>query len=328
MIRREFIAGLGSAGAWPLAARAQQTGPMRRIGVLTLGEDDPVRQSWIAAFQQGLAQLGWADGRNVQIDYRWGDGTVERSRALAAELVALRPDVIFVVSTQALTALRRATRSIPLVFTGVGDPIGMGFVATLARPGGNITGFLVEEPPLAGKWVQLLQKIAPSLRRVAYLFDPDVAPFAGEFFRYAEAAAAPLSVEVIAAAVRDDSELEEALATLAREPRNGFVLEADAFTADHRRQIIALAARYRLPAIYWSRFFATDGGLISYGIDYPDRFRQAAGYVDHILRGAKPADLPVQAPTKYELVINLKTARAMGLDVSADLLSFANEVIE
>jgi putative ABC transport system substrate-binding protein len=235
---------------------------------------------------------------------------------------------LFTATTPTSAALRQATRSIPIVFTRVPDPIGMGFVANLARPGGNITGFLIDEPPLAGKWVQLLKLMAPGLRRMAYLFDPDVAPQAGEYFRYAEAAAAPLMVEMMTAAVRDDRELEEALAALAREPNSGLVVGGDAFTPDHRERIIALAARYRLPAIYFNRFFATDGGLISYGIDYPDRFRQAAGYVDRILRGAKPTDLPVQAPVTYELVVNLKTARAMGLDVSADMLSIANEVIE
>jgi putative ABC transport system substrate-binding protein len=278
MNRRDMIALLGGAAAWPVAARAQQTGPMRRIGVLSgLGDGDPVQQSFMAAFQQGLAKLGWADGRNIRIDYRWGDGDTERIRASAAELVALHPDVLFVATTPALAALRQATRSIPIVFTQVGDPIGSGFVASLARPSGNITGFLIEEPPLAGKWVQLLQKMAPGLRRMAYLFDPTVAPYAGEFFRHAEAAAAPLMVEMIAAAVRNDSELEEALAALAREPSSGLVVGGDAFTASHRQRTIALMAEYRLPAIYFNRFFATDGGLVSYGIDYADRFRQAAG---------------------------------------------------
>jgi len=329
MQRREFIAGLGSAAILPLAAHAQQAGPMRRLGVLTgASEGDPVEQSWMAAFQQGLAKLGWTDGRNIRIDYRWGDGNIERIRALAAEPVALHPDVLFVTTTPALAVLRQATRSIPIVFTRVGDPIGMGFVASLARPGGNITGFLVQEPPLAGKWVQLLKLTAPGLRRVAYLFDPDVAPYAGEYFRYAEAAAAPLMIEMIAAAVRDDSELEERLAALARESGSGLVVGGDNFTAGHLKQIIALAGRYRLPAIFTARQFAADDGLMTYGIDFADQYRQAAGYVDRILRGAKPADLPVQAPVRYELVINLKTARAIGLDVSADMLSIANEVIE
>jgi putative tryptophan/tyrosine transport system substrate-binding protein len=318
--------------AWPVVARAQEDERVRRIGVLSgLGEGDPVERSLITAFQQGLAKLGWTDGGNIRIDYRWGDGNIAHIRASAAELVALRPDALFVQTTPALAALRQATRSIPIVFTRVGDPIGGGFVASLARPGGNIIGFLIEEPSLAGKWVQLLNRLAPSLRRVAYLFDPDVAPYAGEYFRYAEAAAAPLMIEMIAAAVQYDSELENAVATLAREPNSGFIVNPDIFAwGQHRKHIIALAALYHLPAMYSGdpRYAANDGGLISYGVDYADRFRQAAGYVDRILRGAKPADLPVQAPTKYELVINLKTARAMGLDVSADMLSIANEVIE
>lgn len=328
MRRREFIAGAGSAAILPLAAHAQQAEQMRRIGVLSALQSDPQQQSFMAAFQQGLAKLGWTDGGNIQIDYRWGDADIERIRALAVELVALHPEVLFVGGTAALAALRQATRSIPIVFTQVADPIGLGFVASLARPGGNITGFLIEEPPLAGKRVQLLKLMAPGLWRVAYLFDPDVAPYAGEFFRYAEAAAAPLMIEMIATAVRDDTELEDALAAFAREPNSGLLPLADPFTVGHRKQIIELATRYRLPAIWNDRGFAADGGLISYGIDFPARFRQAAGYVDRILRGAKPADLPVQAPVRYELVINLKTARAMGLDVSADMLSIADEVIE
>jgi len=329
MRRRDLIAGLGSASILALAAHAQQTGPMRRIGVLaSVGEDDPLEQSLIGAFQQGLARLGWTDGRKIRIDYRWGQANIERIRALGAELVARRPDVLFADSTPCLAALRQATRSIPIIFTRVADPVGMGFVASLARPGGNITGFLLYEPPLAGKWVQLLQKVAPGLRRAAYLFDPDVAPFAGEYFRYVEAAAKLVMVEMIAAAVRDDSELENAMATLAREPNAGLTVGGDAFTLDHRKQIIALADRYRLPAIYAGDFFAREGGLMSYGVDFADGYRQAAGYVDRILRGAKPADLPVQAPVRYDLVINLKTARAIGLNVSADMLSIANEVIE
>jgi putative tryptophan/tyrosine transport system substrate-binding protein len=242
MQRREFIAGFASAAMLPVGAHAQESGPMRHIGVLTgPGDRDPLLQSWMAAFRQELAKLGWMDGRNIRIDYRWGAGNIERIRASAAELVALRPDVLFSESTPALAALRQATRSIPIVFTHVADPIGMGFVASLARPGGNITGFLVEEPPFAGKMVQVLQKMAPGLRRAALMFDPDVAPSAGEFFRYAQAAAAPLMVEMIAAAVRDDSELEETLAALAREPNSGFVVSGDAFTFGHRQLIIALA---------------------------------------------------------------------------------------
>jgi putative ABC transport system substrate-binding protein len=331
MRRRDFITLLGgAAAAWPLAARAQaqQTGSMQRVGVLSgISEDDPAQQSFISAFQEGLAKLGWTDGRNIRIDYRRGDDT-ERIRAWAAELVDLHPDVIFVATTPALAALRQATRSIPMVFTRVADPIGGGFVASLARPGGNITGFLVEEPPLAGRWVQLLQTVAPNLRRAACVFDPDVAPYAGEYFRSAEAAAAPLMVEMTAAAVHDGSELENIVATLAREPNSGLIVVGDVFTSLHRKQIIALAAQHRMPVIYPWNFAAKEGGLISYGVDFADAYRQAAGYVDRILRGAKPADLPVQAPVKFALVINLKTAKAMGINVSADMLSIADDVIE
>jgi putative ABC transport system substrate-binding protein len=227
---------------------------MRRIGVLSGVEGDAVQQSFMAAFHQGLVKLGWTDGHNVRIDYRWGDGDIERIRASAGELVALHPDVFYVATTPALAALRQATRSIPVAFIQVGDPIGSGFIASLARPAGNITGFLIEEPPLAGKWVQLLQKMAPGLRRAAYLFDPEVAPYAGEFFRHAEAAAAPLMVEMDAAAVRNDGELQEALAALAREPSSGLVVGGDAFNGAHHERIIALAAQYRLPAIYFNRF--------------------------------------------------------------------------
>ena len=329
MRRREFIAGLGSTAAWPLAARAQQPVPMRRIGVLMqMAESDRQGQLRIAAFRQSLEKLGWTDGRNVRIDYRWGDLDVERMRKLASELVGLRPDVLFAGDTSTLAALQPETRSIPIVFAVVGDPIGGGFVASLARPGGNITGFIPVEPPLAGKWVQLLKSVVPGLRRAAFLFNPEVAPYAGEFVRYAEAAAAPLTVELTAAAVRNDADIADVLAALSREPKGGLIVNGDAFTSVHREWIIAVAARHRLPAIYPFRFYATDGGLISYGIDMIDQYRQAATYVDRILRGEKPADLPVQAPTKFELVINLKTARAMGLDVSRDMLSIADEVIE
>ena len=329
MRRREFIAGLGSTAAWPLAARGQQPVPMRRIGVLMqMAESDRQGQLRIAAFRQSLEKLGWTDGRNVRIDYRWGDLDVERMRKLASELVGLRPDVLFAGDTSTLAALQPETRSIPIVFAVVGDPIGGGFVASLARPGGNITGFIPVEPPLAGKWVQLLKSVVPGLRRAAFLFNPEVAPYAGEFVRYAEAAAAPLTVELTAAAVRNDADIADVLAALSREPNGGLIVNGDAFTSVHREWIIAVAARHRLPAIYPFRFYATDGGLISYGIDMIDQYRQAATYVDRILRGEKPADLPVQAPAKFELVINLKTARAMGLDVSRDMLSIADEVIE
>jgi putative ABC transport system substrate-binding protein len=332
MRRREFIALLGgtamAAGARPFAACAQ-AGPMRRVGVLMpIAQGDPIGPPRVAAFQQRLQTLGWTEGRNIRIDYRWGAGDIERERIFATELVGLRPDVLLAAGTPELAALRRATRTIPIVFNTVGDPVGGGFVASLGHPGGNITGFTTVEPPLAGKWVQLLKTIAPGLRRAAFLFDPEVAPYAGEFFRHAEAAAAPLMLELTAAAVRDDDEVEDALANLARASNAGLIVNGDAFTAVHRERIIAVATRYRLPAVYPFRFDATDGGLLSYGIDPVEPFRQAATYVDRVLRGDKPADLPVQAPTKFELIVNLKTARAIGLNVSPDLLSIADEVIE
>jgi len=331
MQRREFIAGFGSAVAIPFAASAQQGGPTRRIGVLTafVAENDLLWRARVAAFQQGLANLGWIEGRNVRIDYRYDPGDIERSHALAAELVGLRPDVLLAAGTPEVVALQQVTRSVPIVFTMVADPIGAGFVKSIARPGGNITGFIVFEPPLAGKWVQLLTKTVPGLRRVAFLFSPD-ATYAGEFFRYAEAAAAPLMIEMIAAAVRNEADVEEALASLAHEPNGGLIINGDAVTvtAPHIELINALCIRYRLPAI-WPGHFQGGDQLMSYGPeDQVDQFRQAAIYVDRILRGERPANLPVQAPTRFKLVINLKTARAIGIDVPPDMLSIANEVIE
>jgi putative ABC transport system substrate-binding protein len=329
MKRREFIAGIGGAAAWPLVARAQQVGLTRRIGMLAINaENDPQVKLRTASFHQSLATLGWVEKQNLHTDYRYSAGELERLRVFASELVGLRPDVLLVDSTPALEALRQATRVIPIVFTTVADPIGGGFVSSLKRPGGNITGFMSQEPPLAGKWVQLLKQVAPGLRRAAFPFNPQVAPYAGEFFRHAESAAAPLMVEMTAAAVRDDSEIEEALAALGREPDGGFVVDGDGFTTSHRARTVAVAARHRLPAIYPFRIHAVEGGLISYGVDFIDQFRQAASYVDRILRGDKPADLPIQAATKYELVINLKTAKAMGLHISSDMVSIADEVIE
>jgi putative ABC transport system substrate-binding protein len=329
--RREFLIALGGGAVaiWPLAAGAQQGGAMRRIGVLMPGsENDEQGQLRIAAFPLALAKLGWVEGRNVKIDYRWGRNDLTRERTLAAELVALRPDVMLAGGTPQLAALQQATRSIPIVFTTVSDPIGLGFVASLARPGGNITGFMAAEPPIAGKWVQLLKGIAPGLRRAGFLFNPDGAPYAGEFFRHADAAARPLGIALTAAPTRNDVGIEEAVLALATEGNGGLIVNADSFTRVHRRDIISLVAQHRLPAIYSERFWANDGGLISYGIDSVDPFRQAASYVDRILRGEKPSDLPVQAPTKFELDINLKTAKALGLNVSQDMLSIADDVIE
>jgi putative ABC transport system substrate-binding protein len=330
--RRELITLLGGAAAWPLAARAQQPRPVRRVGVLMPGtESDEDEKSRLTAFQQGLAKAGWTDGRNVQINYRWGALDADLTRALATELAGSRPDVLFAGNTTTLAALQRATRPrpIPIVFALVADPIGLGFVASLSRPGGDITGFMSTEAPLAGKWMQLLKEITPGMRRAAFLFNPEAAPYAGEYFRLAETAAASIAVELIAAPVHDETEFDGAFATLAHEPNYGLIVMPDAFTRLHRKRIIAVAAQHRLAAIYPDRSFTTEGGLISYGGESPDvAYRQAASYVDRILRGEKPADLPVQAPTKYELVINLKTAKVSGLDVSQQLQFLADEVIK
>jgi len=329
MRRRDFIAGLGGAAVWSVMAQAQQSVPTRRIGVLVNSrESDEQAQLFFAAFRQSLGKLGWIDGRNIRIDYRWGAADINRVRTLASELVGLRPDVLVAGGTPVVAALRQATREIPIVFTGVADPIGAGFVASLARPGGNVTGFMTTEPPLRGKWVEFLKGITPGLQRAVFLFNPEFAPFAGESFRQAEAAAVRLNVGLIPTAVRDESDVEDALAALARVPNSGLVVNNDAFTGVHRARIIALAALHRLPAIYPSRVYATDGGLMSYGYDAIDQLRQVPSYVDRILRGEKPADLPVQAPTKLEMVINLKTAKALGLTIPRNLLALANEVIE
>jgi putative ABC transport system substrate-binding protein len=329
MKRRSFIAALGGAAAWPIVAWGQQGERVKRVGVLmALDESNPPAQLQITNFLQGLAKLGWIDGRNLTADYRWAAGDIARMHTFAAELVALHPDVLLVVSTPATTALRQATNSIPIVFIALTDPVSNGFVTSLSRPGGNLTGFTAEEPPLASKWVQFLKKVAPNLRRAAMLFNPDQAPFAGEFYSNARAAAASLEIDIVAAAVHTDRDIENTLALSAREPNSGIVVGLDAFTASHIAGIAALTARYQLPAIYPSRNGVGSGGLISYGVNLNELFGQAASYVDRILRGEKPADLPVQAPTKYELVINLKTARSLGLGVSRDMLSIADEVIE
>jgi putative ABC transport system substrate-binding protein len=325
--RRKIMTFLGAAAAaWPLAARAQR---LPSIGMLiTQAENDEQTQLRVAAFQQSLARLGWTDGRTVRIAYRWGNLDAERLRALARELVGLQPDVLFAGDTPALTALRQATRSVPIVFTQVSDPVGGGFVASLARPGGNITGFMPVEPPIAGKWLELLKGIAPGLKRAVLLFNPDVDTYAGEFFRHAEIVANRLAVELTTAPVRDDGEIDADLAALAGAAGGGFIVMPDAFTSTHRGRIIAAAAALRLPAIYPYSYHAADGGLMSYGIDATVLYRQAASYIDRVLKGEKPGNLPVQAPTKFDLVINLKTAKAMGLTISQDMLSIADEVIE
>ena len=328
--RRKFIAALGgTAFVWPFAARAQQPERMRRIGVLmTPAENDPDARSGVEAFRQGLHELGWSEGRNLQIDFRWGGGDVGRIKVFAKELINLLPDVIVGHSTPSVVALRQETRSIPIVFLTVTDPVGQGFVASLAHPGGNITGFQVFEFSLGTKWMETLKQIAPSLRRVATIFNPETAPYYPLYLRTIEKAASSFAVELIAVEVHDDAEIEQAVSTLAREPGGGLIVFPDTFNAVHRRTIIALVERYRLPAIYYFRYFATEGGLISYGPDEIDLFRRTATYVDLILKGAKPSDLPVQQPTKFELVINLKTAKALGLTVPLSLQASADEVIE
>jgi putative ABC transport system substrate-binding protein len=332
MRRRTFIALVGGTlAACPLAARAQQPHGTRQIGVLTtFSENDALAEGWLAAFRKGLEEADWRDGRNVQIDYRRAAGDADRLRTFAQELVALHPDVIFAVTTPTVAALLRETRTLPIVFAQVSDPVGSGFVASPARPGGNVTGFtnINIESSIGGKWLQLVKQIAPAVRRVAMIYNPPTSPFAGYYLRPFEAAGPAFAVQASAAPVDSDADIENALAALAREPGGGFVVLPDTFTGIHRQQIVALAARYHLPAVYPFRWFAEIGGLLSYGIDSDDMFRRAASYVDRILKGAKPADLPVQAPTKYELLINLKTAKALGLDVPQTLLVTADEVIE
>ena len=330
MRRREFITLLGGAAAWPLAARAQQADRMRRIGVLmAFEENDPKTKDWLSNFTQGLAELGWTDRRTARMDVRWAAGSVDRMRTFAKELVELHPDVIFTGATPATAAVQRETRTIPIVFAVVSDPVGAGFVAGLPRPGGNITGFTNVEAVMGGKWLEMLKEIAPSVRRVAIMFNPDTAPGGGAFFLGPfEAAARLLAVEPITARVRSDAEIEAVIASLGRE-QAGLVIMPDSFMQVHQGTVISLTARNNLPAIGADLpGFAREGGLLSYGANFPDIFRRAAPYVDRILRGANPADLPVQAPTKYELVINLKTAKALGLDVPWQLQQLADEVIE
>jgi putative ABC transport system substrate-binding protein len=330
MKRREFITLLGSAAAaWPLAARAQQADRVRRIGALigAPSADNPDAQANIRAFLQVLQQLGWTDGRNVRIDIRWGAGNADDIRKYAAELAALAPDVIFASGTASVGPMLQATRTVPIVFANVADPVGAGFVDSLARPGGNASGFIQFEYSLSGKWLELLKQIAPGVTRAAVLRDPAITSGIGQF-AVIQSVAPSVGVEVSAINVRDAGEIERAVTAFARSSNGGLIVTASALAVLHRQLIIALAARHKLPAVYYRRYFVTSGGLISYGYDVVEQFRGAAGYVDRILKGATPADLPVQAPTKYELVINLKTANALGLDVPATVLARADEAIE
>jgi ABC-type uncharacterized transport system substrate-binding protein len=327
MRRREFIALLSStAVGWPLVARAQQPERMRRIGVLmNLAADDPEGQARSAAFLQALQQLGWSDGRNVRIDYRWAAGDAGHFQRYAEELLALAPDVILASATPSVQALQQATRTVPIVFAIVADPVGAGFVDSLARPGGNVTGFTPFEFAFGAKWLELLKEIAPHLTRVAVLRDFTIGPAQ---LSAIQAVAPSFGVELSPVGVRDAGEIERTIAAFARSSNGGLIVTASTSAIIHRELITTLAARNKLPAVYYTRYWVAGGGLMSYGPDFRDQFRRAASYVDRILKGEKPADLPVQAPTKYELVINLKTAKALGIEMPAGVLARADEVIE
>jgi putative tryptophan/tyrosine transport system substrate-binding protein len=326
--RREFITLLGGAAAWPLAASAQQGGRVRRIGVLmTLAADDPEGQARYTAFAQGLQELGWSVGRNVQIDIRWGAAVPDRARRYAAELVSLGPDVILATGSMTVGPLLEVTRAVPIVFVVVPDPVAAGFVDSLARPGGNATGFINYEYSIGAKWLELLKEVSPALKRVGVIRDTAIAVGAGQFGAM-QAVAPSLDVELSPLNVRDAAEIERTIAAFARLPNGGIVVTGSPLAIVHRELIAALAVRHKLPAIYFERFFVMGGGLISYGSTSVEQYRQAAGYIDRVLKGEKPADLPVQAPTKYELVINLKTAKALGLTLSPQMLVRADEVIE
>jgi putative ABC transport system substrate-binding protein len=326
--RRKFISLLGGAAAWPIAARAQQGERMRRIGVLmNLAADDPEGQARIAAFHQGLQEWGWTLGRNARIDVRWNTVDAESSRRYAAEVVGLAPDVILASASAAMGALQQTTRTVPVVFVTIIDPVGAGFVESLARPGGNATGFALYEYTLSGKWLELLKEIAPGVTRVAVLRDPTVGSGTGQY-AIIQAVAQSLGVELRPMDVRDPGEIERAIVAFAQVPNGGLINAGAPSAVVHRGLVTTLAARYRLPAVYSSRYFVTGGGLISYGPDSIDPYRRAAAYVDRVLKGERPADLPVQAPTKYELVVNLKTAKTLGLEIPTAVLARADEVIE
>ena len=327
MRRRAFIA-FPAAAAWPAVADAQQPDRMRRIGVLMgLAESDPEGQARIAAFRQGLRELGWIEGRNIRFDIRWVAGDAARAGAFAVELVSLAPEVILGTNTPPMRALKQTTQTIPIVFAGLSDPIGDGLVTSLSKPGGNITGFSSFEPAIAGKWLQLLKEISPSLARVAVIFNPDTAPHQ-VFLPPLEAAAPAVGVALIRAIVRDPPAIEGTIAALAGDRGNGLVVIPDSFTAVHRLMVHQAAARHRVPTIYPIRYHAVEGGLLSYGPDFNDQHRRAASYVDRILKGERPADLPVQTPTKFEFVVNLKTAKALSITIPDFLLARADEVIE
>jgi len=332
MRRREFITLIGgAAAAWPLAARAQRGDRVRLLVAMMGGRNadtDLEGRAWLAAFRQALQELGWVEGRNFRADYRWPSGDLDRMRAIAKEFVDLKPDVMFAGNTPSVEALLRESRTIPIVFANLADPVGTGLIESLARPGGNATGFAGYEYSLAGKWLEMLKEIAPAATRVAILFNPETAPFAQHYLSFIETSAPAFGVTANAASVRSISEMEAAIEAQARAPGGGLVVLPDTFTFSNRALLIALAARHRLPAIYATRGQAIDGGLLSYGPDIVDLYRRAAAYVDRILRGEKPADLPVQNPNKYVLMVNLKTAKALGLTIPDKVMALADEVIE
>jgi putative tryptophan/tyrosine transport system substrate-binding protein len=331
MKRREFITLVGGAGlAWPLGSLAQQSNPARRIGVFigATKENDPEALGRITALRQGLEALGWKEGHNLQINFLFGGGDQARIQALAAELVSSAPDVIVANSSPVVAALKKVTRTIPIVFAVINDPVAQGFIANLARPGGNITGFTLIDYPMLGKWLEMLKEMVPSIDRASLIFNPDTAPYYSVYLRDFKALPKTLAVELLATPVHNEAEIEGAIGALARNPGAGLISAGDPFTVAHRALIIHLAERHRMPAIYQFRQFAAEGGLMSYGPDTHDIFRRSASYVDRILKGEKPADLPAQAPTKFELVINLKTAKALGLTVPSTLLARADELIE
>jgi putative tryptophan/tyrosine transport system substrate-binding protein len=329
MRRRDFVKAIASSSvAWPLAARAQQTDQVRRVGVLmNVAPEHPEGQPFVAAFRQALQRLGWIEGRNIRIDIRWGENDVERDRRYAADLVALTPDVVLAAGTLSVTALQRVSRTLPIVFVDVSDPVGAGLVERMDRPGGSTTGFMIFEYSLSAKWIELLKQVAPNVRRAAVIRNA-ANPAGIAQFGAIRTTASSLGVDVSPIDIRDAGDIEHAIAELARSPNAGLIVTSSAAVSAHIDQIITLAGRYKPPAVYSDRFVAVSGGLISYGPERIDQFRHAADYIDRILKGEKPADLPVQAPTKFELVINLKTAKAIGLSVPASLLASADEVIE
>jgi putative ABC transport system substrate-binding protein len=330
MRRREFIKFLSGAATWPLAASAQQADQLRRVGVLSnIGESDLEAQSMVTALHEELRKLGWINGRNLQVDHRWAAGNPERATALAKELVALKPEVLIAHTTPSVIALQKQTDTIPIVFVQISDPIGGGFITNLARPEGNITGFTNFESSMVGKWVEMLKEMAPGVSRIAFLFNPQTAPYVTRYYqRSLETSARSLGLQPVASPVHDAREIESAMVTLGREPGGGLIVLPDSFNIVHRDQIIALAAQHRLPIISPYRFMVQEGALMAYGVEPVELFRRAAAYVDRLLKGSKPAELPVQAPTKFELVINLKAAKALGLIVPNTLFARADQVVE